>query len=158
VCAPHAWEKVNVARARVRCRNLYFYSREPGFGGRSKSNVFKFQIYGNINRRVRALYEDYRNSNPERQVRDIIIGYNEDEAINGLRKLVDKYRSNPYEVDIRGAWVRTLWVCRGNSSTATTLLEQIVKEEGRSVYKEVHWEVELFINNFTRGYHVDKRC
>jgi hypothetical protein len=105
------------------------------------------------NRIVRALYEDYRERNPERQNRLIVIGHEEDKAINELRMLVEKYRSNPYEMDMRWwpCYKGIMWVCRESSSTATTLLQPIVKEEGESMYGNAHWRVEAFITQFRRG-------
>ncbi len=102
---------------------------------------------------VKALYNDWRENNPEIQKAKVILGYNEDESVTRLRDLVEGYRSNPYETDVAlwSCYEGIRWICRENFRLARTLLSQLAREEGKSIYHEAREQIELFINQLQRG-------
>jgi len=157
ICEAYA-EQYGDNAARYMASNLRAWiSGEVDMSGSSRYRVktlaFPVILDSERNGIVTVLYKDYREGNPERQKRKIVIGHNENEAINELRKLVKSYRSNPYEMDMQywSCFKGIMWVCRESSSTSVTLLQPIVKEEGESMYEEAHSEVEDFITQFRQG-------
>jgi hypothetical protein len=156
ICETYADEYgENAARYMAKTLGAWGRGVEMNSSSRYRVKTLAFPVIPDSeqHRIVRGLYEDYRERNPERQNRLIIIGHEEDKAINELRTLVEKYRSNPYERDLQSwpCYNGIMWMCRESSATATTLLQSIVKEEGESMYGGAHWRVEAFITRFRQG-------